>query len=116
MSSMFLLEANAFENSEGSSLTREARIHCIYFIGYSESEILLKHLFCLGVVCPRTNESMWFDIGIINVQALKLREKRKTQSLEGNWIYIFRINSCSVFIVNWAQCHYNHIIIAHTSL
>lgn len=67
------------------------------FIGYSELEILLKRLFCLGVVCPQTNESMWFDIGIINVQALKLREKRKTQ--ERNWIYIFRIDSCSVFIV-----------------
>ena len=30
-------------------------------------EILSKHLFGMGVVCPQTNESMWFDIRIINV-------------------------------------------------
>lgn len=31
----------------------------------------------MGVVCPQTNESMLFDIRIINFQSLKLRKKVK---------------------------------------
>lgn len=52
------------------------------FTEYIElSEILSKYLFGVVVVCPQTNESMLFDIGIINVQELKLRKKEKPEAL-----------------------------------